>query len=280
MTEECIHGLDLTRCAGCSPSPVPVAAPAPKAPPRTRSSSSTRKATPAPRRPASPKNAPPLDDIGQQRVYHVTHVDNLAGILETHSIFADTSESWTARPAIDIAAVATREARRSAPVTGLSDVPVAEYVPFALSPHASFWSSIRAGETDERLSPTVAGHSPTDFVVLVSTVKSVRENKSADATGGPGVVLADGDAADPLTRFAATPDDFARLLGRLRTADADTLVDVELLVRGSLSFDFVSLIGVANDKVREVVRRMLDNSGYEHRVAVYPPWYAATDEDE
>ncbi len=244
-------------------------------PPKTVSSRQPRTSS-TPRRPAAPKNAPPMEDVNQQRLYHVTHVDNLAGILEAHAIFADASHAWEARPAIDIAAPSTRDTRRHLTVTELGDAPVAEYVPFALTPDASFWSSIRAGEEDTRLSPEVSSHSAADFVVLVSSVKSVREGKPQNGSIAPQLVLAETDAADALTRFAATPDEFTRLLSRLRAApDSAALLEAEILVHDSLSFDSVSLIGVANDKVREVVRRMLDDSGYEHRVAVYPPWYTA-----
>lgn len=278
MTDECIHGLDLTRCAGCNPAPAPVQVTATKVSTRTRSATSNRK-SPTPRKPATPKNAPPLDDIGQQRVYHVTHVDNLVGILEAHAIFADASDRWAGeRPAIDIAATATREARRAARTTGLSDVSVADYVPFALSPNASFWSSVRDGSADGRLASEIGRHSAADFVVLVTTVKSLRESHpAAEGDTTPLVVLADADAGGAVTRFTTTPTEFARVLGRLRSGDDEALLEPELLVLGSLSFDFVSLIGVANDKVREVVRRMLDQSGYEHRVAVYPPWYVASE---
>ena len=42
--------------------------------------------------------------------------------------------------------------------------------------------------------------------------------------------------------------------------------------------DRISLIGVANDKVRQIVRAILSPSGFATKVAVYPPWFQATDE--
>ena len=36
----------------------------------------------------------------------------------------------------------------------------------------------------------------------------------------------------------------------------------------------ITLIGVANDRVRAAVRALLAGSGYQPRVAVHPPWFA------
>jgi hypothetical protein len=46
-------------------------------------------------------------------------------------------------------------------------------------------------------------------------------------------------------------------------------------VQGSLPLESVSLIGVAHDKARAVVRQILVEADAEAKVAVYPPWFAA-----
>ncbi|MCU1509875.1 MAG: hypothetical protein JWQ12_2140 [Glaciihabitans sp.] len=272
LIDECIHGLDRARCDTCSPAPVPVVL---AAPPRS-STSRTATAT-VPRRAAVRKTAPPLDDVGEQRVYHLTHISNLPSIVAAGAIFADAA--LPERPTVDISSEANREARRVAAVDGLTGGSddetsnrVSAFVPLSLSPDATFWTSIRAGKADKRLAKDAKSHPAGDYVMLVSTVRSIR----LDARGSDKqVVLADGDAAAPLTRFASEADVFERLLRKLR-ADEDAVPreGAELLVSESLSFDLISLIGVANDRARASVKALLDESGYEARVAVYPPWYA------
>jgi hypothetical protein len=64
------------------------------------------------------------------------------------------------------------------------------------------------------------------------------------------------------------------MLRKLRNDDnAETIVEAELLVKDAFPFELVTLIGVANDKAREVVRRILRSSEYSPKVAVYPPWF-------
>jgi hypothetical protein len=61
----------------------------------------------------------------------------------------------------------------------------------------------------------------------------------------------------------------ARLYG------TDQAKDAEVLVKGSVSFDAVQLIGVANDPARDRVRGILDAAGVRTKVAVYPPWFGS-----
>ena len=44
-------------------------------------------------------------------------------------------------------------------------------------------------------------------------------------------------------------------------------------MRHAFPFDLVSLIGVANDRVRDEVKSILRSSPYSTKVAVYPPWF-------
>lgn len=134
------------------------------------------------------------------------------------------------------------------------------------------WTDIRAGESDYRLAPGVVGADPTEFVLLVSTVKTVLDSEAP-------FVVSDADAAHVLTRFATTRDDAERSLRRLR-ADVilDSIENAEFLVRESLDFSSISLIGVAHDKARSTVRALLGGAAHSPKVAVYPPWFAAPEE--
>lgn len=201
----------------------------------------------------------PLIDVGEQRIYHLTHKNNLAAILSNGSLVAD------ATPDVDISSPQTRERRRSIAVT--AEESAAEFVPFFLTPNPTIWEGIRSGEADPRLSGDVV-HSPAaDFVLLVSTVSLSSEQNT---------VVADGDAAGSLTRFSATREAGDRMLRRLQD-DEDSIIAAEYLVKDAFPFDLVTLIGVANDKARNEIKAILKSSGFSPKVAVYPPWFQRPD---
>jgi hypothetical protein len=296
LDDECIHGLEGELCALCYPKViteplVPVKKTrAPKLsslrdPLPTAAMPAARAARPV-RVPGAPRpvraEKASTDNVDEQRVYHLTHISNLAAILRDGSLFANAALST--RPAVDISAPATRESRRDAIVAG-TERSVAEYVPFFLSPNATVWESIRAEAADPRLALDAHGSEAFDFVMLVSTVKKINDGLAATATDASAtddetplvpslVAVTNGDAAGTLTRFGATPATAERMLQTLRAeADGAMLLEAELLVPDAVPMELVTLIGVCNDNVRETVRGILKSSAFKPKVAVYPPWF-------
>ncbi|MBG6057989.1 hypothetical protein RCH16_001187 [Cryobacterium sp. MP_M5] len=296
MSDECIHGLEGGLCALCFPKAAPdiaAAVPAPRASRAKASRAPSLRSSPSPRTVTlgGPKPAVAtrtagtgkavVDNVGEQRIYHVTHIRNLAGILESGALLADASEAWTTRPVVDISSAPNRDARRTALVSGDGSASVAGYVPFFLSPNARLWDGLLTGTADPRLSVDAHTAEIFDFVILVSTVKKLRDAQAAaeDADGSDtAVAVTDGDAAGTLTRIGATPDTSDSLLRRLRAdAESDAILRAELLVAETFPFDLVTLVGVANDKVRDEVRGILAASTHKPKVAVYPPWFHAAE---
>ena len=265
MGDECIHGLDNGLCDACFPKARPeVAATAVITKPRvTRPRPAPLT---APRRPVSSAAAASTDDIGQQRIYHLTHVSNLASILE-HGIRADAAE---AEPTVDISSDENRRSRRTIVVTDDGGT-VASYVPFFISPTSSVWESVRTRAADPRLS--LDDHSvPADYVLLVSSVKTVIDAHGEDDDAP--VVVTDGDAAHALTRFATTRDAGERVLRKLRADDeSGRILAAELLVKDAVPVELISLIAVANDRARNVVKDIQKSVGNTTRVAIHPPWF-------
>lgn len=256
---ECIHGFDDGLCAICSPPP-------PRAGAGERSASTgsrtPRTARPSTSRASTARVTTPPPSIVDQRVYHVTHVSNLAGILATGAIIAGAD----ATPTLDLSSSLTRELRATATVSG-GDVKhgtVSDFVPFQLVPDSEPWRQVRSGAREPRWSPAARAAATTDFVFLVSSIGVLTADDRE-------VVLADGDAAATFTRFASG-DALRSAFGRLRGTDA--LAEAELLVRPSVDFDAITLVGVANDPVRDRVREILAAAARSTKVAVYPPWFA------
>jgi hypothetical protein len=265
LGEECIHGLDNGLCDACFPKARPeVAATAVVTKPRvTRPRPAPLT---APRRPVSSAAAASADDIGQQRIYHLTHVDNLASILE-HGIRADAAD---ASPSVDISSEDNRNSRRTIVVND-DGATVASYVPFFISPTSSVWESVRTRAADPRL--TLDDHSvPADYVLLVSSVKTVVDANEAEEEAP--VVVTDGDAAHALTRFATTRDAGERVLRKLRADDeSGRILAAELLVKDAVPVELISLIAVANDRARNTVKDIQKSVGNTTRVAIHPPWF-------
>jgi hypothetical protein len=273
LGEECIHGLDHGLCDACFPKAapeIPVAVAKPRVT-RPRASSLTAPRKPAP---AGSLRNPPVD-VSDQRLYHVTHVDNLADILDSGRLLADASEAWEKRPVVDISSAETRESRRTIVVSDDQGASVASYVPFFLSPTSSVWVSVRENVADPRLSAAIRESIPSDYVILVTSVKAVLDAHAAEDTErDAAVVVTDGDAAHTLTRFATTREAADRVLRKLRADEESVqILAAEYLVHEEVPFGLVSLIGVANDKARDTVKAIVKASDFSTRVAVYPPWF-------
>ena len=246
---ECIHGLETDRCDVCAPrTPGSATRTAPlRKPVRTR---------PA-RKPAPIASSTPVAvDPGTRRIFHVTHLRNLPGILAEGRLLSDGAG---AKPVVDISAADNRELRREVTVGSAA---VSSFVPFFLVPDARLWEGMRAGDADYRLDGAVRSMPASDFILLVST---------AGAVGGDSVI-ADGDAADPTTRFVSLSELHNRMPRRLYDEE-DALSAAEFLVPEHVDVSDVNLVGVANDKVRAAVREQLASHGSAQKVSVYPPWF-------
>ena len=260
---ECIHGLEAGLCDQCFPKAVPVLEIV------TAAGQRNARAKAAVSRRAASAASKTVESVGDQRIYHLTHIRNLAGILASGAILADANDSWTTDPPVNLSSSETRQSRRATAVSGLGSANVAEFVPFFLVANSTMWEDIRSDSPDPRLSSNARGVIAANFVLLVSTVKN-----AAEQTQDGAIVVTDGDAAHVLTRFAASTESSERMLRRLRADDnAETIVEAELLVKHSLPFELVTLIGVANDRVRDEVRGMLKSSAHSPKVSVYPPWF-------
>lgn len=251
MAAECIHGFEEGFCDTCYPKAPPVR-PAAVSAPRASNPRAAAGARPA-KRTAAGTGAPV--NLLDQRVYHVTHVSNLPLILAEGRVLA-AAESSTRE--VDLSSPLTRELRATAEVAPGESV--ASHVPFALAPDAVFWEELRRGAIEPRWSAAARLAASHDFVFLVSTLRTLGS-----------FVLADGDAAGTYTRFAGAPEAAVGMLSRLY--GAEQLREAEALVAGSVPFESIQLIGVANEPVRDRVRSLLASAGLSTKVAVYPPWF-------
>jgi hypothetical protein len=255
---ECIHGFDKELCDICSPRVAPEPSKPVKAPRTSKPAGERRPASSPARVPGAPParaSGKPAVPFAAQRIYHVTHVQNLESILNDGELRAG------AKPQVDVSSGSLRELRSLAQVR--PGIAVAEHVPFYLSPNATRWIELRDGAPGELWSDAARQSRPGEFVALVTTIAAI----------GPDVVVADGDAVSPVTRFATGAEEGRALVRRVLSTDPD-LVEPEVLAPGTVPFGAMALIGVSNDKVRNRVKDLLyDIGGPAPRIAVYPPWF-------
>ncbi|WP_100343666.1 DarT ssDNA thymidine ADP-ribosyltransferase family protein [Compostimonas suwonensis] len=215
----------------------------------------------------------PAVDVGEQRIYHMTHIDNLPGILSSGSLFSQAGQAEASQPAIDISSAPNRVSRTTIVVSDDGDS-VASYVPFFLSTDATVWQNLRTRTADPRLAKAASGYAATEFVVLVSTIKAVAGGIVHDEYSGPAIAVTDGDATGALTRFATAPYETRRMLQTLRDEDEATrILDAEYLVHDAFPVELVTLIGVANVNVRHTVKTMLQAAAMPTKLVVHPPWF-------
>lgn len=218
---------------------------------------------------SSKKSGKPVR-VDQQRLFHVTHTRNLPSILAGGSILCDDllhDDDRTEGAEVALSSDENRAARRRITI---DDASVSAYVPFFLSPDAAVWGSIRGREPNVRLDPDLVRTSPNDYVMLVATVASIRALETTD------LVIADGDAAGGLTRFASEPDEADRMLARFALDESgEQKLVAEALVRGEVPVSALSIIGVSSIKQRERVKQLLADVGLRTKVAAHQPWFVA-----
>lgn len=258
---ECIHGFDEGLCDICFPRvapepPATVAATATRTATRSARGTSTR---PAKRAPGAPAGAPPkVPPFAARRLYHVTPIQNLESILLDGQL---RPIAGGVTPDLDVAAPLARQLRAHRDVGDGRHVD--EFVPFAASADAERWVELRLGAEQPHWSSAARLLGPADYAVLVAVGRDL----------GDDLVVADGDAAAPLTRF--TLGDPARAVAQAARVDPE-LTAVEVLVPGGVPMTAVNLIAVANEPARVRVRRMFaDVEGAPPRVVVHPPWFIA-----
>ena len=275
MSDECIHGFPDGLCASCFPKPVPEGVkPLARTATRARTATAQRPTVRGLREAARSGASTSTLNVLEQRIYHLTHIRNLPGILKADALIAGADHE------VGLSDAAMREERSDATVPGAvvpgtdgfpgHEASLASYVPFFLSPDAEQWRSLRDGDEHPRVAKAARVWDPADFVFLVSTVREIVGKELP-------FVVADGNGEGSLTRFASTRDDAERMLRRLHAVpDGAGLAEAELLVADRFPLEAVTLIGICNDKVRANVREIIAGSNFAPKVAVYPPWFVSS----
>lgn len=203
-------------------------------------------------------------------IYHITHADNLQGILREGGLWCDHRCNSQGLAPVNIA-YGDLKAKRA-----MKQVPVgpggtlAHYVPFYFAPRSPMLYAIHKGHVQGYQ----GGQEP--VVHLVAEVEEVHRR-------GLPIVFSDGHAAEQLTQFYVDQKDLARIDWAImrekywnntdEDGDRKRRRQAEFLVRHFFPWDLVQRIGVFTKSVGEQVGRLLTGVPHKPRVNVEPGWY-------
>lgn len=210
-------------------------------------------------------------------VYHITHIQNLPGILASGSLCCDRLREEQGLQVVSIAHQHIKDRRKKRAVRNLAGQTLGaggtlwDYVPFYFAPRSPMLFAISKGQ--------VVGYSDGQRQVLhleTSTEKLASLEKPFAFTNGH-AEIAMSDYSSDLSRLNGFIDwqtmqstywnDTAEQPDRKRRRQA------EFLVYETVPWTAIQRIGVLDKKMAEEVELALQSSSHRPLVAVEPRWY-------
>jgi hypothetical protein len=212
------------------------------------------------RPPASPK------------IFHITHVDNLANIVAQSALLSHSSMIAGGDPTLSIGMNAIKEQRLALPVTCHQGDSVGDYVPFYFCPRSIMLYLIFRDNH-----PELTYHGGQDPIVhLEADLREIVEwadrarRKWAFSLSNAGAAYAqfrsDIRNLGELNWPAIESRDF-------REPDVKEGKQAEFLVYGCLPWELISRIGVRTSGLRNRVTEVLEAVTHRPDIVVKPEWY-------
>lgn len=212
---------------------------------------------------------PPPEPI---RIFHITHVDNLASIVDDGYIWSDAEMAARVAPHAGIGMSSIKGRRLALPVKCHPPTTVGEYVPFYFCPRSVMLYVLHMGnhpELDYR-----DGQAP--IVHLTATLDAAW---CWAAREGLPRAFTPSNAGAAYTPFYDCLADLGLLDWQAIAASdfRDRAVkegkQAEFLVQTRFAWDLVDGIGVLDESIRGHVVGVLTNAHHRPPVAVRPRWY-------
>ena len=201
-------------------------------------------------------------------IYHITHVDNLAGIIANQRLFSDARRRAGACDPVRIGYKHIKDRRMNRPVLIAAGGCLGDYVPFNFCPRSVMLHAIWRGLVD--------GYEGGQkrVVHLVSSVQSA-------VTVGQPWAFTDRHAEPPEADYFENLDDLHRLRWEIIRAnnwgghERRPFKQAEFLVYDWFPWTAIEAIGVIEDTVAVEVSQILATFDCEHRppVKIEPGWY-------
>jgi hypothetical protein len=210
------------------------------------------------------------------KIYHITHIDNLSGILREGGLWCDAERLRRGLLVQTIAYQELKDRRSQLSVETLDGRPVAaggelaDYVPFYFANRSPMLYAIHTGY--------VEGYTggQAEVVYLVSSVERAVEM-------GTQWCFTDGHAVEALTEFFVSLDDLSRVdwtvvehwswHNRANNLDRKRRKQAEFLVHRFFPWDAVESIAVMTSAMTERVNNVISDSAPQTPVKVERSWY-------
>jgi len=205
-------------------------------------------------------------------IYHITHVDNLAGIVEAGCVWSDAERIRQGLHAAVVGLTDIKQARVMKPVPCRPGTTVGQYVPFYLCPRSVMLYILDMGNypgLTYRGGQRPIVHLEADMEAVVHW---------ADETGKPWA-FTDANARAGYARFFRDLDD----LGEVNWAAVESTdfrdritkggKQAEFLVYESFPWELVERIGVIDGRIAQQVTDAVREAEHKPLVRVEPRWY-------
>jgi hypothetical protein len=207
------------------------------------------------------------------KIYHITHVDNLASIVTNGRLLSDAGVLQQGGPTQVIGMSSIKQRRLyELEVSCHPGTKVGEYVPFFFCPRSVMLYVIHCGNHPELAyrggqDPIIHLEADLHRVVRWAESNGVRWAYSLSNAGARYAEFrSDLTDLDELDWDAIDARDF-------RDPDVKERKQAEFLVHGNFPFDLVERIGVQTQAIKQRVLRVLSTSTYRPIVEIRPDWY-------
>jgi ssDNA thymidine ADP-ribosyltransferase, DarT len=208
----------------------------------------------------------------RQKIYHITHVDNLAGIIGAGELVCDAIRIRTGMINTSIGMSSIKERRLINPVRCYPGTFVGDYVPFYFCPRSVMLYVVKMGDNPGLTYRDGQGPILHLEAVLDDAIDAI------DASAGHWVFTT-GNASTAYAQFFKTRSDFNQVDWQAVVSKhwSNPIVkegkQAELLAHETFPWELVSRIGVATRSIKSKVEAELKSVVHRPPVSVEPNWY-------
>ncbi|BDM66091.1 hypothetical protein NFHSH190041_35430 [Shewanella sp. NFH-SH190041] len=197
-------------------------------------------------------------------VSHITHLDNLAGIIQQGCLWSDAKRIELGLMNHNIGYNHIKQRRLIRPVRVAAGGTIGQYVPFNFCPRSVMLYVIHRGHADFQGGQDQILH-------LVSNVETVcLSNQHCFFTD----IHADLDYAEQIDDFSRLKElDLQRIINERYWQDFKEEKQAEFLAFESVSWNNIIRIGVKSEDVAQKVNQQIANCAHKPIVEVKPGWY-------
>ncbi|HSN97015.1 MAG TPA: DUF4433 domain-containing protein [Candidatus Nanopelagicales bacterium] len=208
----------------------------------------------------------------RRKIYHITHVDNLAAIIAGGGLISDAAMIARGGPSAPIGMSSIKQRRLSLPVHCHPGDHVGDYVPFYFCPRSIMLFVIHCGNHPELAYR--GGQGP-----IVHLEADLHDVVAWATAAGRRWAFSLSNAGAHYTRFLTSLHELHRLdwtaihATDFRSPPVKEAKQAEFLVHGSFPWTLVTTIGVHSPAAQARTRAAIGTASHQPRVSIQRRWY-------